>query len=562
MIVYGDPQFTATTAEMLARVCEPTHPGSELDVRRVCLIAAGQLEQGIADEWPDSDLTVAAQCVTDACAAHFLDEFWNENGRIDTPVASAVSALESKLGARRTSLLSIKVPEGFAFYTLFPEQYGIAALDWLKAHTTVADKQAIVVGVRSIGTTLSAIVAQTLLRHGWDVQRLTARPAGHPYERQAALNVSGDAAFALVVDEGPGRSGSSMASVAEALAERGVRRICFLPGHTNGPGPEASETVRARWETTRQVHVPVKQVRWNGHTLIETLASVTEQQLNSPVRTIHDVSAGEWREFAFGNEHEWPPVSAAFERSKYLMTLNDRRRALWKFTGFTAALHHAISREPIQLVPSLCACHGFTMQPWIEGERLRAGHADDELLEKLADYIASAAQPAASRDARLASARRLGEMLFWNAKELLGEDTAKECHAFTESAISFTDSHAPPCYGDGRMAPHEFIRTANGEIFKSDAGGHDSDHTMVGQQSVLWDVAGTTIEWRFKDLVRGHFCEAMGRHVLFNEDVLRFYCAAYAAFRAGLFAMSGNSSATRDYAEALRSQLVCDVDFK
>jgi hypothetical protein len=31
MIVYGDPQFTTTTAEMLALVREPTHPGRIAD---------------------------------------------------------------------------------------------------------------------------------------------------------------------------------------------------------------------------------------------------------------------------------------------------------------------------------------------------------------------------------------------------------------------------------------------------------------------------------------------------------------------------------------------------
>jgi len=52
----------------------------------------------------------------------------------------------------------VKVPEGFAFYTLYPEQYCAAASRWCDEHATSA-RRVLVVGVRSIGTSLSALVA-------------------------------------------------------------------------------------------------------------------------------------------------------------------------------------------------------------------------------------------------------------------------------------------------------------------------------------------------------------------------------------------------------------------
>src|SRR5690606_15408624 len=53
-----------------------------------------------------------------------------------------------------------------------------------------------------------------------------------------------------VVDEGPGLSGSSLASVARWLFEQGVesRRIRFFPSHAGRPGPCASLETRALWD--------------------------------------------------------------------------------------------------------------------------------------------------------------------------------------------------------------------------------------------------------------------------------------------------------------------------
>src|SRR4029077_20426635 len=88
-----------------------------------------------------------------------------------------------------------------------------------------------IIGIRSIGTTLSAVVVATLRIAGSPAERMTVRPAGHPYSRYTHFTSEQirwiekqkeRGAMFLVVDEGPGRSGSSFLSVGEALIGGGV----------------------------------------------------------------------------------------------------------------------------------------------------------------------------------------------------------------------------------------------------------------------------------------------------------------------------------------------------
>lgn len=79
------------------------------------------------------------------------------------------------------------------------------------------------IGLRSIGTSLSAVVAATLQQSGIEVlPRVTVRPTGHPFARKVECLVVRPAAKAfIIVDEGPVLSGSSMVSVAEVLRQHG-----------------------------------------------------------------------------------------------------------------------------------------------------------------------------------------------------------------------------------------------------------------------------------------------------------------------------------------------------
>src|SRR4051812_47602927 len=117
MLIYADPKTSATVEQAMLGL-------GGLQGRDL-LIARGMLEQGLAD----ADL----------------------NDREAPP--------ETKI--------ELKTPEGFAFYQLYPEQYRRAAQKWLRECKSAGP--AIVIGIRSIGTTLSHVVWEELRNGGVEV---------------------------------------------------------------------------------------------------------------------------------------------------------------------------------------------------------------------------------------------------------------------------------------------------------------------------------------------------------------------------------------------------------
>src|SRR6185312_12477035 len=100
------------------------------------------------------------------------------------------------------------------------------------------------------GATLSAIVAAALRRRGLTVSRTTVRPVGHPFDREVRLAPSQAAwvraqreigAVFLVVDEGPGLSGSSLLAAGEAALRAGASCVKLI-----GTRDVDASTLRAR----------------------------------------------------------------------------------------------------------------------------------------------------------------------------------------------------------------------------------------------------------------------------------------------------------------------------
>ncbi len=118
--------------------------------------------------------------------------------------------------------------EGTAFYALYPEAIALAARD-------LGAGPFHVVGIRSIGTTL-AVVAAAALEAGTPE---SLRPVGHPFLRRIEAHPArrdrllAGGGTVVVVDEGPGLSGSSFGAVADWLEAGGLPRdrLAFLPGH-------------------------------------------------------------------------------------------------------------------------------------------------------------------------------------------------------------------------------------------------------------------------------------------------------------------------------------------
>ena len=149
--------------------------------------------------------------------------------------------------------MRLRVAEGYAYYALYPETY-IAAATLFRSGRLPGT--AVCVGVRSIGTSLSAVVGAALEAEGWDVLSVTLRPRGPPFERRPVLTPDlaqwikrrRHADF-LIIDEGPGLSGSSMCGVADVISGLGVpdRQITFLPSWPADGGTFNSESSLQRW---------------------------------------------------------------------------------------------------------------------------------------------------------------------------------------------------------------------------------------------------------------------------------------------------------------------------
>ena len=188
------------------------------------LLRTGELECALADQ-ASPDAPCAAE-LTNIAAAALLELPGSDIALQKAP------ALLSTIAP--PAFLTVSPPEGFAYYALHP-------LDFANLATSAPLKsaQAAVVGIRSIGTTLGAVVMAALRRRGVRAERVTVRPTGHPYDRRTTFSSEQLRWIArrraacsnfLVVDEGPGISGSSFLSVGDALLEAGVERerITFL----------------------------------------------------------------------------------------------------------------------------------------------------------------------------------------------------------------------------------------------------------------------------------------------------------------------------------------------
>ena len=137
--------------------------------------------------------------------------------------------------------IRIKCPEGFAYYCVYPEAYLEAARKFKREFFGPT----VVIGLRSIGTSLAAVVAESV---GSPESPFTVRPVGHPFQREVRigaaleerlLSFSQSSAYFILVDVGPGLSGSRFGSVAEWLIKKGIdpSHIGFFPSHPGAPGP-------------------------------------------------------------------------------------------------------------------------------------------------------------------------------------------------------------------------------------------------------------------------------------------------------------------------------------
>ncbi|MEA2599828.1 MAG: hypothetical protein QOF89_820 [Acidobacteriota bacterium] len=556
MLVYGDTKRVENPREKAARIvaglARLESPASRIERHAILaelLVEAGELEQGLLDDLltvygqdRPSVLGDAASRLTRAVAGVLLPSFrvrgslpQGKGARLAT--APIVRALDELLALELPEEITVSVPEGFAFYGLYPETFFQAA------EALWGEGPLQVIGIRSIGTALAAAVAAVA---GERATVSSVRPVGHPFERRLAVSPwlereilgSEDASrprFATfaIVDEGPGLSGSSFGCVADWLEDRGVApaSISFFPSHCGGLGPYASERHRQRWERAWRHVAEFETVfgadsRWPVHRWAEDLT-------DAPEGPAEDLSAGRWRERLFPDPTRWPAADLQGERRKLLVTAGGKPWLL-KFAGLgrygreKLALAEALGDAGLS-PPVVGLRHGFLVGPWLEEARPLPLVPDIDrpsLLETVGRYLAFRVQrfPVAPGE-RGATPEKLFEMAAFNAGRLLGSASMEEWRERLPEIARLER----PILTDNRMHAWEWLVTSEGRILKADAVDHHRANDLVGPQDPAWDLAGAAVEL---DLSEGEL-DLLATSTGTMPMQLGFYTVAYLAFQAG-----------------------------
>lgn len=499
----------------LIRELDAAAVGSSPDALLEALLRCGELECGLADMVSPDTPTVAA--ATDALA--------------EMLVGNAPSVPLSRLIASLTCIdppqwITVSAPEGFAYYALHPLRYADLA-----GALPLASRNAAVVGIRSIGATLSAVVAAALRRRGIAAERITVRPEGHPFDRRTEFSFGHRLWLAaqrarraefLVVDEGPGLSGSSFLSVGDALLQAGVPRsnITFLCAAQ----PDSSR-LRAR-DAAR---------RWLA------FRSYAAAGPAPPSDAALDIGAGLWRRQLFDLACNWPASWVTMERAKFL---SRDSQYLFKFEGLGhyggKVAERARALADAGFAPA-CRDAGNGYLAYARARGLAATRMDlcPALLDHFAQYCAFRAsaflEPSSGTE-------DLSAMAAWNLHEEFGVPYEPQSAGLEISV---------PVVADGRMQPHEWLLTDQA-ILKVDGVSHGDDHFYPGPADITWDLAGAIVEWDLRrdaaDYLVRRYAELSGDR---PQHRLPAWLQAYTAFRLGYCKMAAESLAGTDEEERL-----------
>lgn len=541
MIVYRKTEEESVTSELLSDVyalAERAASTMRHEAATELLIETGRLEAGIVDAmFPDVDgvneQSSAARRAT-IIAAHAFIASWDN--RTDDAAAWA-GRLGNALSGLRTMTLPWKirtrVPEGFAHYGLFPEVYIKAARDFFAAGS---QEEAVCVGLRSIGTSLSAIVAAALEEKGCQVRSFTLRPKGHPFKRKARLSpmlegiIRSVGGNFLIVDEGPGLSGTSFASAAKKISSLGIpdNRIVIFPSWDPDGSSFISAEAREVWARHRK-YVSSFEELWLQSGRLAREASVDPGLL--------DISAGMWRHLFFERESDYPATHPRHERRKYLSGKPGRGRdsVLLKFAGHGRFGRRKLARAEALADAGFCLpasgiCNGFIKSEFTISRPLIGCAVNQVLLDQMAGYLAFI-----RRNFAADSGMEFDEFVQMATKNIalgLGNEWAGKASCLEKFRDVYTGG--VPVEVDGRMNPVEWLLTRKG-YKKADSVDHCMDQFFPWRQDISWDLASAIIEFDMSPMEQHYLISKYS--VLARDEVsrerLRLHMAAYLAFRLG-----------------------------
>lgn len=495
---------------------------SDSDAVIDALLLAGQLECALSDcGWPTSQ---TAEAITNWLAARMIGS---------QPAEHRIRRWRAQLeNSPLPQRVRISPPEGFTYYALHPA-------DFAEAVTCYSRKERVaVVGIRSIGTVLSAVAIAALKHLGTLAERITVRPTGHPYNRTLTFNDAQrswvqqqrqNASHFLVVDEGPGLSGSSFLATAEALVRCGVNQnqLTLMGTRDLDPQQLCAQNAANRWAQFHWQKVPSR--------LCREFADFTF------------LGGGSWRSRLFPSRLQFPPCWPEMERLKFLSA--DRTR-LFKFEGFgqsgaearqrAAALSRAGFGPHRENIGS-----GMSAYQVVDGCPFNPVVCTQAILEHVANYCAFRVSEFKTHSA---DGNKLEEMTKFNFAQEFGRDPIVP-------PGSLESQHA--VIVDGRMQPHEWIASKDGKLQKADAATHGDDHFMPGPTDIAWDLAGTVVEWNL-DADAEAFLLNRFQSLTGIDTRRRFhdFLLAYALFRLSYCRMAASGTAIAD--EQLRLGRACE----
>ncbi|OHV81885.1 hypothetical protein [Ensifer sp. LCM 4579] len=567
MLVYGDSKRSESAdalceaiAERLAKI-ERQAPGIARHMGLVgVLLNAGELAQGLSDiEFKSigADEVSSARKAAGGLLIQIADlvvHSWLHDFAWGPADALRMSALLREL--RKPEALSIREGEGFAFYGLYPESYIEAAV------RSKLSSNKVVIGIRSIGTSLSAVVSAAIGAAAPE----TVRPVGPPYRKRIAIApelsrqlLRDPHADFAIVDEGPGLSGSSFGSVADWLEEHAgrERRIHFFPGHKGDLGPEATRRHRVRWKASPRHVVDMDELLLGSVRPTHRLACWVSDIVGPLERPLQDISCGAWRRATAGDQRAWPPADRRFERRKFLAhTAN----GLWlvKFAGLGDIGERKYAKARLLaaagFTPPLAGlCHGFLVQKWVSAHFAARDLQRADFVAHLGEYLAFRARRLPAPKTGGASLSKLCEMTVMNTEEALGAAVARSVRARVDNALRYADLLVP-IDTDNRLHSWEWLSAGERGFLKTDALDHSEGHDLVGAQDVAWDIAGAAVEFDLSPEETAKLRAAVSDGCLraVNAELQAVFELFYLAFQIGLWA-TAKKSAPADEASRLEA---------
>lgn len=555
MLVYGDIEKIETVGAKQAAVesflSEAFSMSSGIERHGALVtafISASELVQGVVDaefhergfDVRTRDHEAGMECLN--ILARAVAESWRSSFGQLSPLPDTF--FEKLHGFDPSRTIQTKQAEGYAFYALYPESY----LEAARASSLGPDTQ--VIGIRSIGAGLSALVAAGLGAPA----PITLRPVGHPFGRQVRVDpdltkslASSGKAFAIV-DEGPGLSGSSFGAVADWLEEVGISRdrIHFFPSHGGALGPQASAKHQARWSSAARHLVTMDDLLRRGRPShrIENWVESLLDPLDGP---LEEISGGAWRARRYPDESLWPPANIQQERRKFLARA-DGTAWLVKFAGLgeTGAqklrmarqLHEAgFTPEPVGF------CHGFLVERW-HGELTGLDQAPisrTSLIDQVGAYLGFRARHLPAAEHQGASLDALRRMAAYNTGQALGDAAAAALERSLADPSALAGKVHRICT-DNRLHAREWLVSGD-RLIKTDALDHSAAHDLVGHQDVSWDVAGAIVELDLSEDEATRLFQVVhqesGRPI--DQALLAFMLPCYLAFQLGAHLMAAGS---------------------